>query len=138
MFAALRGDDPELTLFPARDMVGAGVTVASSSDHPCGGGLAPLEIMAAAVRRTRTDGEPIDPEQALAPVEALRACTLDAARACGRDPTEGSLAPGKRANLTIVRGDPLERDPATCCVLETWIGGRRRWRRGAPPGPGRA
>jgi predicted amidohydrolase YtcJ len=128
LFAALRGkDQPQLSLFPLGSMVEAGVTVAASSDYPCGGGLSPLQIMSAAVSRRRADGEPIDPEEAVGRERALRMYTLDAARACDRDAIEGSISPGKRANLVVLDRNPLDWDPERASVLQTWVDGEPRY-----------
>lgn len=128
VFSALRGDDqPQLLLFPVRSMLDAGVRVAGSSDYPCGGGLAPLSIMSAAVNRRRADGEPIEPEEAIDRERALRMYTLDAARACDRESIEGSLAVGKRANLVVLDRNPLDCDPAEISVLQTWVDGELRF-----------
>ncbi len=49
-------------------------------------------------------------EAGLSRTEALRAATIDAARflEAKDDPSFGSIAPGKRADLLLVDGDPLE------------------------------
>lgn len=136
LFEDMRGENqPRLTMFPAGSMVEAGVIVAASSDYPCGGGLAPLEVMSAAVSRRRTDGEPIDPEEAVGPDRALRMYTLDAARACDRDTTEGSITPGKRANLVVLDRNPLECDPEQASVLQTWADGELRYDAVSGPPP---
>lgn len=41
-------------------------------------------------------------------LDAVRAATLSAARACGIASTTGSLVPGKTADLISVRGDPMK------------------------------
>jgi imidazolonepropionase-like amidohydrolase len=46
-------------------------------------------------------------ELGLSPAEALRACTATAAEAIGL-PDRGVLEPGKRADLVVVEGNPLE------------------------------
>jgi len=46
-------------------------------------------------------------ESGLTAEEALTAATLDAAASLGRESDLGGLAPGMRADLLIVRGDPL-------------------------------
>lgn len=122
LFDAWRGDDQEgLVLFPARSISERGGTVAASSDYPCGP-LGPLTSMLAATERP----PPLDPEEAVEPATALAMCTIEAARACGREGAEGSIAPGKRANLVVLDRDPT-RDVAamrSAEVLQTWVDGR--------------
>jgi predicted amidohydrolase YtcJ len=127
VFEALRGEGQAgtLSLFPARSMLEAGVVVAGSSDYPCGGALAPLEIMSAAVERRLAGGEPIDPEEAVDREDALRMYTVHAARACNREALEGTITPGKRANLVVLDRSPLEEDPRAATVLQTWVDGER-------------
>jgi len=48
-------------------------------------------------------------EAGLTPVAAIRAATLDAARALARGDDFGSIEAGKRADLVVVGGDPGER-----------------------------
>lgn len=43
----------------------------------------------------------------MAPVDAIAAATLEAARAIHMDPLVGSIEPGKLADLVVVDGDPL-------------------------------
>ncbi len=45
-------------------------------------------------------------EAGLTELEAIRACTLEAARALGLEAELGSIAPGKLADLVVVDGDP--------------------------------
>jgi imidazolonepropionase-like amidohydrolase len=44
----------------------------------------------------------------MSPAEALRATTLSAAELLGVDADLGSVAPGKRADLVVVDGDPYD------------------------------
>jgi len=44
----------------------------------------------------------------MTPLEAIRAATLDAAQALGREDDVGQIAPGRYADLIAVDGDPLE------------------------------
>jgi imidazolonepropionase-like amidohydrolase len=44
----------------------------------------------------------------LSPMEAIQAATGSAAQALGIDEDRGSIQPGKRADLLVVQGDPLE------------------------------
>jgi imidazolonepropionase-like amidohydrolase len=47
-------------------------------------------------------------EAGLTPLEAIKVATLDGARYLGRADRVGSIAPGKRADLVVVRGDPSQ------------------------------
>lgn len=121
---------PQLGILPMRSLLDAGVTVAASSDYPCAT-LSPLEGMWSAVTRRGPNGEPVDPDEAVSPLEALRAYTVSAAIACGRLGEEGTLEPGKRANLAVLDGNPL-----TCghdqlrslSVVRTYVDGACRYR----------
>lgn len=88
----------------------------------------PFRLMQTAVTRRARNGEAIAPEEAISPLQALRAVTIDAAWQLFAEDHIGSLAPGKLADLTVVDRSPLE--VATDAihetrVLETWLGGRR-------------
>ena len=77
---------------PARRMIEAGVPVALGTDcNPgsCTAGSLPL-IMTFAVALLR-----------MSPAEALAACTVNAAWACGEGPSAGTLEAGRRADLVL-------------------------------------
>lgn len=74
----------------------AGVRIAMGTDaplYPHGENLAELQLLV---------------ERGLNPAEALHSATLSAAELMGLDSTLGSLEPGKRADLVVVDGDPLD------------------------------
>ncbi|MEV4732366.1 amidohydrolase [Saccharopolyspora sp. NPDC049426] len=122
-----------LRVLPVRSMIDAGVRVSLASDHPCGT-FSPAAIMATAVNRKTHSGNEVDSEEAITAAEALRAYTINAAHASGRDSEEGSIEVGKRANVLV-----LDRDIVTCPVEEirdmqvdfTYIDGRLIHERGA-------
>ena len=113
--------------YPVRSMLDAGLTVALSSDAPVVPDDNPLMGMKAARDRQDSRGEPIAPEQALTPYEALYAYTMGGAIASGDADNRGSLSAGKWADMIVLSGDPLktptERLPELR-VERTYVGGR--------------
>ena len=93
-------------------------------------GFALWEGIQTAVTRQTTDGKPeggFVPEQRLSVAEAVRGYTLDAAYAGRREKGEGSIEPGKLADLIIVSRNIFEIEPrhiAETKVLTTIVGGR--------------
>ena len=93
-----------------RDLREAGVTVALGSDWPITP-YDPRAMMADSILRRpveRPGTAPVQPEQALTPRMALEGYTTHAAAAAGLSAVAGSIAPGKRADLTVFAADPLE------------------------------
>lgn len=141
------GEDREGRSYAFGDLDRAGVPLAMGSDWPVSG-LDPLTaIWSAVTRRIPPDGTPAcvadegeggvwQSHQRLTLDRALRAHTLDAARAAFLDRETGSLEPGKRADFTVLSGDPFSLSPARLCeevaVDATWVGGVRAWRREDP------
>jgi predicted amidohydrolase YtcJ len=113
--------------YPVRAMLDAGLTVALSSDAPVVPNDNPLLGMKAAIDRKDPNGEPLAPEQAITPSEALYAYTMGGAIASSDADNRGSITAGKWADLTILSGDPL-RTPAenllSLKVEQTYVGGK--------------
>ncbi|HEY6126636.1 MAG TPA: amidohydrolase [Candidatus Acidoferrum sp.] len=92
--------------------------------------LNPFEGIQTAVTRQTSEGLPKDgfvPSQRLSVAEAIRGYTLGAAFAGFREKTEGSLEPGKLADLIILSQNLFEVDPHTINetkILTTVAGGR--------------
>ena len=92
--------------------------------------LSPLLGIAAAVTRRTIDGKNPGgwfPEQRIAPEEALRAYTSDAAWAAFEEGDKGALAVGKLADFVTLSRDPLAVPPeelAAVAVALTVVGGR--------------
>jgi predicted amidohydrolase YtcJ len=120
-----RAPSPEILLRPFATAHAAGLRQAFSSDYPCGENAPLLGIQAAVTRRTRL-GEPTGVEEALPAELALRAYTLDAARAAGLEADRGQLVPGKRADFLVLSANPLEvpgESIKDVQVLQTWVEG---------------
>jgi predicted amidohydrolase YtcJ len=92
--------------------------------------LNPFKGIQTAVTRQTSQGLPKDgfvPSQRLSVAEAIRGYTLGAAFAGFREKTEGSLEPGKLADLIILSQNLFQIDPHTIDktkVLTTFVGGR--------------
>jgi predicted amidohydrolase YtcJ len=120
-----RAPAPGVLLRPFATAHAAGLRQAFSSDYPCGENAPLLGIQAAVTRRTRV-GEPSGPEEAVSAEMALKAYTLDAARAAGLDADRGALMAGKRADFLVLSDNPLECPPEVIKdiqVLQTWVQG---------------
>jgi imidazolonepropionase-like amidohydrolase len=95
-----------------RRAVDAGVKIAMGTDSgvtPHGRNLAELPLMAAG---------------GMTPAAVLKATTLEAATLMGLEGDSGSLEPGKRADLVVVDGDPLDLDGIVAGVRAVYQAGR--------------
>ncbi|MCK6388653.1 MAG: amidohydrolase family protein, partial [Zoogloea sp.] len=62
----------------------------------------PFAVMAAAAKR------PLGEDQQLAPLDALKALTLQPARQLGEEKLKGSIAAGKLADFAVLSANPLK------------------------------
>jgi predicted amidohydrolase YtcJ len=125
--------DPHFkNLYPLRRLTEAGITVAGSSDAPIVP-ISPIVGIYAAVSRKSDAGELILPEEKIAPEAALRMYIEGAARAGFEENSNGSIRPGKLADLVILSADPT-RVPVDEIkhieVEKTIIGGKIAWEKG--------
>ncbi len=58
------------------------------------------------VQRATSSGQLIGPDETITVSEALHAWTIEAARACHREDSVGSIAPGRHADLVMLADDP--------------------------------
>ena len=113
---------------PLGALTEAGVPVALHSDAPL---APPIPLRAASVQVTRAtrEGDVYEAKMALSPYQALEAITLDAAKVIGLDDELGSIAPGKKADFTILGADPLETPAEAWETIPVWgvvLGGEKR------------
>jgi len=121
------------TAYAWRSVLSAGAALAFGSDCPVEA-VDPLAGIHAAVTRRRADGSPGPdgwrPEQRLTVEQAVRAFTLGAAHAAGREADAGTIEPGKLADFTVLEADPFAIDPheiRSVPVRATIVDGRVRW-----------
>ena len=105
----------------------AGVPLALGSDWPIAH-FAPLPIIAAAhLRRPAgSEVEPVIPAEGISVADAIAGYTSGPAYAAGVDATEGRIAPGFRADFTVLEDSPMSVSPEALAELRvnaTFLGG---------------
>lgn len=114
-------------MFAHRWLLDAGITVAGSSDYPCGP-LEPLAALASCVSRQALDGTSVGPDQRITMAEAIALYTTGAAFATGEEDIKGTLEPGMLADFVELSADPFTVDVddiADIDVRSTWVGAER-------------
>jgi predicted amidohydrolase YtcJ len=123
------GPERATRAWPWRSIQAAGGVLAFGSDWPVVT-LSPWPGLQNAVTRQTTDGEPQGgwiPSESISIADAVKGYTLNAAFAGHREKTEGSIEPGKLADLIIVSQNLFEIDPHRLVdtkVILTMVGGR--------------
>jgi predicted amidohydrolase YtcJ len=123
------GSDRLERMFAHRSMIDAGITVAGSSDYPCGPWEPLLGLQSCVTRRSK-GGRSVGPSQRISLREAIRLYTLGSAAASGEDEVKGRLTSGYLADFTVLEGDLMAVEPDSIGevpVLATWVGGVPRW-----------
>jgi len=105
LLARQLGAAQENTIVPLRSLKDAGVHVALATDNVPVSLFHPVWHCVA--RLDRYSGRAIAPAQALTREEALRACTGEGAYLLFEEDRQGTLEPGKRADLAVLSDDPL-------------------------------
>lgn len=110
-------------------LIRAGVTVAGSSDFPCG----PVEVIGALdsmTSRATKSGRVLGESERLDVRTALWVYTVGSATATGEAGVKGRLAPGYLADFTVLSEDILQARPGwpdRTQVVSTWVGGEQVW-----------
>ena len=127
MMAAV-GPERQSWLYRQRSLLDAGMVLPGSSDRPVAAG-APLLGIHDMVNRRAASGAPFNAGEAVTAAEALRAYTYGSAYASGQETVQGSVTPGKLADLVVLSEDPVAVSPdriAGLAVLATIVGGEIR------------
>lgn len=101
------------------DISRAGISWSLHSDMPMAP-ADPLFLMWCAVNRVTASGRVAGPDQRVGAEEALRGVTIEAAFSLKLEDEIGSIEPGKRANFTILDGNPLAVDPMKIRDVNVW------------------
>lgn len=128
------GEERAERMFPHRSLLDAGITVAGSSDYPCGP-FEPLLALRSCVTRSGPDGPVVGASQRISLDEALDLYTRGSAVASGEDRVKGQLLPGMLADFVVFGQDlsTLDSDALqSATVTSTWIGGRNVWDAAGP------
>ena len=124
----LVGDERVARYMPLKSALEAGHRITVHTDNPATP-VDPFRAMRTARARSARTGETvIAPDQALSPIEALRAMTIDAAWQLQLEEETGSLAVGKSADLVQLSANPLEVSDDELAGIEV----RATWLAGAP------
>jgi hypothetical protein len=121
-------------------MLRTGAKLAFGTDFPVESPN-PFPGLSAGISRQDINGQPPGgwfPSERLTLGEALRAYTRGAAYAGFAEDRIGALEPGKWADFVIVDRDPTNLDAQSLArtqVLETWVGGKKLFDRGASASP---
>ncbi|HET7294704.1 MAG TPA: amidohydrolase [Vicinamibacteria bacterium] len=120
VWTAAIGPERSSRAFAWRLMERAGARLVFSSDWPSTLTLDPWRGLHCAVNRTTDAGRPAGgwlPEHAISVESALRAYTSGGAYAEFEEKEKGVLAPGMKADLVVLSGDPFRMDPAQLHTL---------------------
>ncbi len=114
------------SMFAHRSFLDHGIPVASASDY-VPGPFEPLMAIQSMVTRKDFSGKVWGANQKITVDEALRVCTLNAARASFEESIKGSITPGKLADFVLLADDPHTYDPDRIKqieVVKTVVGGK--------------
>jgi len=101
--------EPDVKFFPIASLIKMGFHPPNGSDTLGTQNFAtnPLFAISAAVNRKTKYGSPVDPQEAISRMDAIRMCTIWAAYAGFQEKSRGSIESGKLADLVVLSGDPL-------------------------------
>lgn len=113
-------------------LIASGALIANGTDTPVEDEDPIPNFYCAVTRRSKLDGTPFHPEQAMTREEVLRSYTWNNAYAIFSEDELGSFKVGKRADITVLSADLLtvpEADIPKIKVMYTLVGGKIVYRR---------
>lgn len=120
------GPERAARISPLNSAVKRGIRFSIHLDTPVTP-MSPLQAAWSAVNRQTRSGKILGPEQRIAPLQAIRAITIDAAWQEHDEKIKGSIEAGKFADFVVLDQNPLTIDPTKIRdipILETIVGGK--------------
>lgn len=120
------GPDRAARMNSARTALDLGVPLSMHCDAPVTP-LGSLHVAWSAVNRVTSSGQTLGPKERITVYEALQAITIGAAYQLKMDHEIGSIAPGKFADLAVLKADPFLEDPMELRNIGVWgtmLGGK--------------
>jgi predicted amidohydrolase YtcJ len=124
------GEDRWHQAWPLRSLQEYGAVLAFSSDWNVAEMEPMVGIYSAVTRAPLAGGAAWQPDEAVSVESAVHGYTMGSAVANFCEHDRGSITVGKLADLVVLDQDPYAVDPAKLAdvaVLETWVGGERRF-----------
>jgi predicted amidohydrolase YtcJ len=126
-----RGAQAMRYMWPHRTLIDRGIIAPGHSDCPVCTSNPWVAIYGMATRKT-SSGDILYAGEAVNPIEAIRAYTIDGAYAAWEEDIKGSIEPGKLADLVVVDRDPLSipvDDLKNVKTIMTIIGGKIEYKK---------
>ena len=128
------GDELARTSYSWKTLMDLGATVSNGSDCPVEVPDVLAGIQCAVTRQDLRGCEPYLPGEAFSVKEAVDSFTIAGAYASFEENIKGRIAPGHRADFTVLGANPFRVDHGQIKdipVLETWLNGTPVWKRAA-------
>lgn len=119
-YKANRGEESMKYMWPHRTLIDRGIPAPGHSDASICTPNPWYGIYGMVTRKT-SSGDTLYAPEAVKPVEAIRAYSIDGAYAAWEEDIKGSIEVGKLADLLVVNKDPLTIDPEELKSIETLI-----------------
>lgn len=129
-YLANRGEEAMRYMWPHRTLIDRGIHAPGHSDASICTPNPWYGIYGMVTRKT-SSGQTLYAAEAVTPMEAIRAYSIDGAYAAWEETIKGSVEEGKLADLIVVDRDPLSIDPEdlrNVKTLMTIVGGRVAYR----------
>jgi len=109
-YKANRWEEEIRWMWPHRTLIDRGIPAPAHSDCPVCTPNPWIGIYGLVTRKT-SSGNTLSPSEAITPMEAIKAYTIDGAHSAWEEDIKGSIEPGKLADMGVLDRDPLTIEP---------------------------